>query len=141
MKGKRGSALVLVMCIMSALSILILKMYQRSALLLQTVAAYESDIKMRYACHALMLYAVHMAKHNWAFLVRHAQDQSLLEHRFMWEVDRSKCDALCIYTVVSKERLAVRVSLEPNHTRSTTILCELIIQPNRQVMIADWQEK
>lgn len=141
MKSRQGSALVLVLCITAALSILMLRMYWRASLLLQTVVAREQDIKMRGATESLMLYAVFMAKHNWHYLVKHVAQGKNSEHQFAWEIEPSKKgDACVLYKAgAGKKRLAVEVSLQPDAGRLMKISCELLLVQDKKVVISEWK--
>ena len=142
MKARQGSALVLVLCVTSALSILMLRMYWRASLLLQTVVERERDIKMRYATDALMRYAIYMAKHNWSYIIKHTASGKHSEHQFVWEIEAGKKgEAHVVYKAgAGKERLAVEVSLQPDAGRLMKISCELVSAPEGRVAIGGWKE-
>lgn len=142
MKVRSGSALVLVLCVTSALSVLMLRMYWRASLLLQTVVERERDIKMRYAIESLMQYAMYMAKHNWALLVNQTMQGKHSEHHFTWEVEMGKKgDAYVMYKAgLVKGQLFVEALLQADAGRMMKISCELIAAPEGRVTISAWKE-
>ena len=142
MNARRGFALVLMMCVAAALSILMLRMYARASLLLQTVVERERDIKMNYATEALMLYAVRMAKHNWSYLLKYTALGEQSEHHFVWDIDGvKKSPATCVYKAVGKERLGVEALLEPDVGRAVKISCELHRGKGDGVVIDMWKRE
>lgn len=146
MKARSGSALVLVMCVVGALSILMLRVYWRASLLLQTVVEREQDIKMRCAAEALMLYAARMAKHNWAYLIKHAAQGKVSEHHLIWEIDGAKkVPATCVFKSLSKDLLGVEVFLESGE-RTIKLSCELRMgkadaHEGNKVVISAWKQE
>lgn len=141
MKTRQGSALVLVLCVTSALSILMLRMYWRASLLLQTVIEREQDIKKRYATEALMQYAIYMAKYNWHHLIKLVSGDKYSEHQFVWEIEKGKKgDAHVVYKAGhEKELLVVEVSLQPGQGRLMKISCELMALSKGRVVIDAWK--
>lgn len=141
MSARRGSALVLVLCVTSALSVLMLRMYWRASLLLQTAVEREQDIKVRYATEALMQYAVYMAKHNWSYVIKLIASGKYSEHQFVWEVEAGKKgEAHVMYkAAAAKERLAVEVSLQPEQGRLMKISCELMALSKGRLVIDAWK--
>ena len=140
MKHRQGSALVLVMCIAAALSVLMLRIYARASLLLQTVVQRERDIKLNYAAQALAVYAIHMAKHNWSYLLKNTAQGQPSEHRFSWDIDdANKAPAICSFKATSSDRLVVEVYLEPERGRAVKISCELSKGKGDKVVINGWK--
>lgn len=141
MKKQSGFTLVLLIFILTALSILMLNIYRRSSLLLQGVVEHAYDVRQRYACEALMHYALYMAKYNWDYLIQLTKHGEQSVHSFEWDiVPEKKGDATVTYkAAATKGRLVVAVSLQPDRGRLITISCEITATPEGQVMIKAWK--
>jgi hypothetical protein len=139
MKVCRGSALVVVLCITAVLSMLMMRIYLRSSLILQTVVEREQCIKRSYAADALLLYGIHMAKHNWPFLLETTKTKGS-EHHFMWDVCPKKVPATCRYSFVDKDTLAVEAVLSCDDAACYKRSCRLRCTKESYV-IDSWREK
>ncbi len=110
---KRGSALLFALLFIAASMIITTQLFFRSSLLIQTV--HERELfAQRYRAHeTLMRYAISVAKHNWRYITKRAQQGPLTFASFDWPIDEQKM-AKGTVTFISRtdQQLAVTTQLE-----------------------------
>ena len=110
---KQGSALLFALLFIAASRIISTQLFFRSSLLIQTV--YERELfAQRYRAHeTLMRYAISVAKHNWRYITKRAQQGPLTFASFDWPIDEQKM-AKGTVTFISRtdQQLAVTTQLE-----------------------------
>ncbi len=120
-----GFSLIVMICIITALSTLLLQLYTRSAYALLTVKERERSLQLTYAAHSLMLYAVHIAKHNWGYISEERKGEPLRIDNLSWHMSQYKKGVgTCIWQ--KKDREHISISAELNYMNySKTIKCDL----------------
>ncbi len=76
MKKRTGSAMVLILLLAASISLVLVRIYYRCALLQQTVADREKQIIWYNGVQACMQYAIHVAKANWDYITQQSQEQA-----------------------------------------------------------------
>lgn len=137
--ARSGSALVLVMCIAGALSVLMLRMYARASLLLQTVVYREQDATLRYAAEALLVHAANVAKQDWHGIIAAVKKTDAITHVIDWQVrEGKKGEGTFVFKSAGKEELFVQAMLD-NDTRTFSISC--VLKPVKDgLVIREWKE-
>ncbi len=140
-----GFSLILIMCIMTALSTLLLQLYTRSSYVLLTVKEREHTLQLTYATHTLMLYAIHMAKYNWDYIIKEGKGESLTIDNLLWHITQDKQGkGTCVLKKKDNEHLSISVELNHNNY-SRTVKCDLEkvseveINNGVQVIIRNWK--
>jgi hypothetical protein len=143
-KVREGSSLVLIICTLAALSLLLLHMHRRSSLVLLTVIEREQQVKHMYATHALMLYAIQLAKKNWGYIAECIKEEPYMVENFSWKIDESKeGDATCIFKKSEDNTICVEVTLDresiAHALRAVIELNDVDDEKYKRVVIRQWK--
>ncbi|MEX0848645.1 MAG: hypothetical protein WD055_00270 [Candidatus Dependentiae bacterium] len=143
-KACSGSSIVLVICTLAALSLLLLHTHRRSSLVLLTVIEREQQVKHSYATHALMLYAIQLAKKNWSHIVASIEKEPYAIDDFLWNIDESKeGNATCIFKKAEDNTICIEATLARElvaHALQVIIeLNDIDDEKCKQVIIRQWK--
>lgn len=134
-----GSALLLVLCIIAALSTLFLTLYRRSALVLLAAVEHEQLVRRQTCLDALMRYALIGLKKNWSYVMAQIAREKMSEHKLTWEITPGKdLPAYCIYRTAGEHACAIEVGVEIKSI-IYKLSCRVTIE-NGNLVIDSWKE-
>ncbi len=146
MSLRRGSALLMVLLLMTGVSMLLINLNYRFSLLVQTVVQREKQLQLYCAAQAVMFYAIQLAKHNWDEIHMRLRDESIVYRDVPWHMRSDKIMQASISYEKSGEALFVTIELcDDKDHRKESISCKVTAE-NRgardvQLMILDWKER
>lgn len=145
MNRHHGSALLVVLFLIAAISTLLMNLNYRLSLLVQTVIQREKHLQYHYAAQACMFYAIHLAKNNWHYLHKHIQSDRLLYTDVPWYVRSEEKAYASISFQKAGQGLSIAIELlDDTHKKRESISCKVVpvnkIQKEIQLMISDWNE-
>lgn len=138
MKKRTGSAMVLVLLLAANISLVLVRIYYRCALLQQTVADREKQLIWYNGAQACMQYAIHIAKANWDYITQQSQEQ-----RFdvSWALGKKKLVPAIISFRPDQKTIYITVQLFDNAKIQNQVSCSIKrAQQGKadKVIISDW---
>ena len=146
MNRRNGSALLMILVLMTGVSLLLINLNYRFSLLVQAVVLHEKQIRYTCAAQACMFYAIQLAKHNWNSIGIRTEYDRLSYTDLLWYVTSKEVAHASISFEKSGEGLFITVELlDDEHHKQGAISCKVTavnkIQREMQVMISEWKER
>lgn len=141
MKSRAGFAMVLVLLLAASISLVLVRMYYRCALLQQTVADREKQIIWYSGAQACMQYAIHVAKANWDYVIQQSQE---LTFHVSWALGQKKLVPAVISFRPEPKTIHITVQLFDNSKIQQQVGCAIKrVQQGKanKVIISDWCDK
>jgi hypothetical protein len=146
MNARKGSALLMVLLLMTGVSFLLMNLNNRFSLLVQTVVQREKQIRSSCAAQACMFYAIQLAKHNWDDINMGAQYERLSYTGLPWYITPKEIVQASISFERVGDTLSITIELgEDSGPKKESISCRVTamnkVRKEVQLTISGWKER
>jgi hypothetical protein len=146
MNQRKGSALLMVLLLMTGVSLLLMNLNYRFSLLVQSVIQREKQIRSNCAAQACMFYAIQLAKYNWNSIIMKTQYERLSYTSLSWYITPKEVVQASISFERVGDALLITVELgdSGDHIREA-ISCKVTpvnkVLKDVQLIVSDWKER
>jgi hypothetical protein len=146
MKQRSGSAILMILLVLTGMSMLLLRVHYRCSLLLETVIEREHQLIWYNAAQACMQYAIYLAKADWYHIQDLASNGRSTHFVTSWSLHKQRQVPAHIAFSISDGDMHISVQLYDQATLKRQITCTLkIIKVDEgkvaQVKIYGWYEE
>lgn len=146
MNRRKGSALLMILVLMTGVSLLLINLNYRFSLLVQAVVLREKQIRYACAAQACMFYAIQLAKYNWNTIGIRTQYERLSYTDLPWYITPKEVAHASISFEKAGEGLFITVELlDDQYRKKGAISCKVTavksLQKEVQLLISEWKER